>query len=55
LLSSVDLSQANVDSDGVIRINDSSNAALAQKIRSNVKDSCKSGRDDDDDDEWDDD
>ncbi|MCU0357875.1 MAG: hypothetical protein MUE95_09865 [Cyclobacteriaceae bacterium] len=55
LLSSVDLSQAKVDSDGVIRINDSSNTTLAQKIRSNFKDSCKSGRDDDDDDKWDDD
>lgn len=55
LLNSVDLSQANIDNDGIIRINDASNTALAQKIRSNFKDSCESGRDDDDDDDFDDD
>lgn len=54
LLSTVDLSQAVVDEDGVIRINDTSNAALAQQILGKVEDSCKAGRDDDDDDHWDD-
>lgn len=55
LLTSVDLSQANVDEDGVIRINDTSNTNLSQQIKSNFDDACEAGEDDDDDDEFDDD
>ncbi|MBL7842857.1 MAG: hypothetical protein KF846_08810 [Cyclobacteriaceae bacterium] len=55
LLASVDLSQANVDEDGVIRINETSNTNLAQLIVSNFDDACDTGYDDDDDDEFDDD
>lgn len=55
LLASVDLSEANMDEDGVIRINQNSNANLAQLIVSNFDDACKSGYDNDDDDEFDDD
>jgi hypothetical protein len=54
LLSNVDLSQATADDDGIIRINDTSNMAIAQQILANFKTSCKAGRDDDDDDHWDD-
>jgi hypothetical protein len=55
LLAGVDLSNATVGDDGKIRINETSNAALAQQIRGNFKNACKAGRDDDDDDKWDDD
>lgn len=55
LLATVDLSQAIVDEDGVIRINETSNTNLAQLILLNFDDACEAGRDDDDDDEFDDD
>ncbi len=55
LLASVDISKANVDQDGVIRINDNSNTNLTQLIFSNFKDACDAGLDDDDDDDFDDD
>jgi hypothetical protein len=55
LLTSVDLSQANVDEDGVIRINETSNTNIAQVIKSNFDDACEAGEDDDDDDNFDDD
>lgn len=55
LLASVDLSNANVDEDGVIRINETSNTNIAQVIKSNFDDACDAGYDDDDDDEFDDD
>lgn len=55
VLAGIDFSQADVDEDGVIRINDSSNAAFAASLLSNFVKSCKSGEDDDHDHEFDDD
>ena len=47
VLSGIDFSQADVDEDGVIRINDNSNVAFAGSVLSNFVKSCKSGEDDD--------
>jgi hypothetical protein len=55
LFEGVDFSNASLSDDGVIRINDSSNSSLAEKIKDNLEDSCEVGEDDDDDDEIDDD
>ena len=55
LLSSVDLSTAEADDDGVIRVNDSSNSKLALQILSRLEDSCEAGEDADDDDDIDED
>ncbi|MDL5049323.1 hypothetical protein QQ054_25235 [Oscillatoria amoena NRMC-F 0135] len=55
LFAGVDLSLAQADEDGVIRINDSSNTDLAQLILSNLEEACEAGLDDDGDDEFDDD
>ncbi len=55
LFSSLDLSTAEADDDGVIRINDSSNSKLVLQILSRFKESCKAGKDDDDDDDIDED
>ncbi len=49
LFSLVDLSQAAVDEDGVIRINDTSNSAIAQQILASLENSCDAGEDDNDD------
>jgi hypothetical protein len=51
----IDLSQAQADLDGVIRINDLSNTHLAGLIKSNLKRSFKAGEDRDHDDDFDDD
>jgi hypothetical protein len=55
LFSSVDLSNASVSDDGVIRINDTTNSNLASIIKNNLEKSCEGGDDDDDDDDIDDD
>lgn len=55
LFSSVDLSTAEADGDGVIRINDSSNSKLVLQILSKLDDSCEAGEDSDDDDDIDED
>lgn len=55
LFSSVDLSTAEADGDGVIRINDTSNSKLVLQILSKLDDSCEAGEDSDDDDEIDED
>jgi len=55
LFSSVDLSTAEADDDGVIRINDSSNSKLVLQILSRLEDSCEAGEDADDDDDIDED
>lgn len=55
LFAGIDLSQATVSDDGIIRINDTTNTALANIVKNNFEDSCKGGEDDDDDDDIDDD
>lgn len=55
LFTGVDLSNATVSADGIIRINDTTNTALANIVKNNFEDSCKGGEDDDDDDDIDDD
>lgn len=55
LFDGVDFSSAPTDTDGVIRINDTTNTSLAQKIKDNLEKSCEVGEDDDGDDEIDDD
>jgi len=55
LFTGVDLSNATVSDDGIVRINDTTNTALANIVKNNFDDSCKGGDDDDDDDEIDDD
>jgi hypothetical protein len=54
VLEGIDFSQADVDEDGVIRINDNSNVAFTGSVLSNFVKSCKSGEDDDHDNEFDD-
>jgi hypothetical protein len=54
VLEGIDFSQADVDEDGVIRINDNSNVAFTGSVLSNFVKSCKSGEDDDHDHEFDD-
>ncbi len=49
LFATVDLSLAEADVDGVIRINDTSNPAIAQQILASLEDSCDAGEDDNDD------
>ncbi len=55
LFSGVDLSNATVSDDGVIRINDTTNSSLASIVKNNLEKSCEGGDDDDDDDDIDDD
>lgn len=55
LFSSVDLSTAEADDDGVVRINDTSNSKLVLQILSRLEDSCEAGEDEDDDDDIDED
>jgi hypothetical protein len=55
LFSSVDLSTAEADDDGVIRINDTSNSKLVLQILSRFEDACEAGEDADDDDDIDED
>jgi hypothetical protein len=55
LFSNVDLSNASVSDDGIIRINDTTNNNLASIIKNNLEKSCEGGDDDDDDDDIDDD
>lgn len=43
----IDLSSAEADEDGVVRINDSSNSDIAQDIIDQLEDSCDAGEDDD--------
>ena len=53
LFSDVDLSSATIDADGIIRINDSSNIKISNKILSSLEDACNAGEDNDHDDEID--
>jgi hypothetical protein len=53
LFSDVDLSTATIDADGIIRINDSSNKKISDKILSSLEDACNAGEDNDHDDEID--
>jgi hypothetical protein len=55
LLAGLDLEQANVDEDGVIRINSESNSNLANAIWDKLGMAFDAGEDDDGDDEFDDD
>jgi hypothetical protein len=55
LFSGIDLSTAEADEDGVVRINDSSNSGITQQILSNLEDACDAGEDDDNDDDIDED
>lgn len=55
MLAGVDLSAAAIDSDGVLRINDTKNTNLTNLIISNFYDSCDAGEDRNDDDKFDDD
>jgi hypothetical protein len=55
LLANVDLSMAEKDEDGVIRINSTSNSSIAAAILSDFHQSCEAGEDDDHDDRFDDD
>lgn len=55
LFANLDLSQADVDEDGVIRINDTSNTNIIEQVLSNFDHSFEAGDDDDHDDEIDDD
>jgi len=55
LFSGIDLSNAVADEDDIVRINDSSNAEIAEQILANLEDSCDAGEDDDNDDEIDED
>lgn len=48
LFGTVDLSNATVDSDGILRINQESNAAIESQIIQNFKNSIRAGEDDDD-------
>lgn len=54
LFTGVDFTSATADSDGVIRINETSNSSLADIIENNLEDALEAGEDDDDDDEIDD-
>ncbi len=54
LLAGVDLDAATADSDGVVRINDSSNATIAAQIANNLDSVMEGGEDDDGDGEFDD-
>ena len=54
LLSGIDLEIAEADSDGVVRINATSNSDVLSKIWSNIHYAFDAGEDDDDDDEIDD-
>jgi V8-like Glu-specific endopeptidase len=54
LFNGVDLSNATVSDDGVIRINDTTNSSLASIVKNNLDKSCEGGDDDDDDDDIDD-
>jgi len=55
LVNGVDFSQAVVDADGVIRLNDTSNSSLADVIDSNFDTAIEGGEDEDHDDEIDED
>lgn len=55
LFSSIDLSQAVADADGVIRINENSNSEIADMVKGNTEDSAGTGEDKDGDDEIDND
>ncbi len=55
LFAGVDLNSAGADTDGIVRINDNSNADLAAVIASNLDQVLDAGEDDDDDDEIDED
>ncbi len=55
LIDNIDFSQATVDADGVIRINESSNTDLALQIASNFHHSMEAGEDHDHDEEIDED
>ena len=55
LFNGVDLNAAEADNDGVIRINENSNASLAQAIENNLDEVLEAGEDDDDDGDFDDD
>jgi V8-like Glu-specific endopeptidase len=54
LFTGVDLSNATVSDDGVIRINDTTNSSMASIVKNNLDKSCEGGEDDDDDDDIDD-
>ena len=54
LLANIDLSGATVDGDGVIRINDASNTAIANSITSSIHHAFEAGEDHDHDDKFDD-
>jgi hypothetical protein len=54
LFAGVDLSSATADTDGVVRINDKSNANLALQIAANLDSVMEGGEDDDNDGEFDD-
>jgi hypothetical protein len=53
LFNSVDLNSATADSDGVVRINENSNTALAAQIANNFNNAIEGGEDEDDDGELD--
>ncbi len=55
LFDGVDLNTASADTDGVVRINENSNADLADIIENNLDDVLEAGEDDDDDGDIDDD
>lgn len=55
LVGSIDFSQATVDGDGIIRLNETSNSTLADIIDSSFDTAMEGGKDDDDDDEIDED
>lgn len=52
-LSGIDFSNADVDSDGVIRINNDSNEELKEIFEDKIEEAFESGEDNDDDDEFD--
>ena len=53
LFANVDLSSATADQDGVIRINEESNASILEALLDAFDDSCDGGKDEDDDDKID--
>lgn len=55
LFAGVDLSTASADVDGVVRINENSNAQMAATIESNFETILEAGKDDDEDGEFDED
>jgi hypothetical protein len=54
LFADIDLSQTDVDADGVIRINPGSNTDLVEMITHRIEEGMEAGEDEDDDDEIDD-